>query len=420
MNQVLIVDGSISDGGVMTGSLTRAGYEVIVTDTIKSGKKLSAKLTPGSVIVVAMKLSDGTARVFIDWLKSKSYGFPVIAIVDNFTAMDVLHLTEDSGAVTVIQRPAIDKQLIEFVRKYAKKEKGSLNLGKQLLPRLSKEWQEICRKIGIMAKSNANVIVFGASGTGKEQVALQVYLQSVRSQKPYIVVEAGGAGIIGEHDLQSGQSEIYTRIKNYFLQADGGTIIVKNLHLLNLEKQSVLLHILQEEHPDVRVICTAEPYLQDMVMKQTFRTTLLYMLKEYEIAIPSISDVTEDIPVLADTFLRMYADACNEKKKRLDSSALKELRKHPWIGNVRELKNVITQAALDTLGDTITASDLTLSVHGSVEPAVLPLKCPNEESRRITDALIKTRWNKTQASELLNISRNTLNYKIKQYGLVQN
>lgn len=420
MNQVLIVDGSVSYGGVMTGSLTRAGYDVIVTDTFKSGKKLIAKLTPGSVIVVAMKLSDGTARVFIDWLKSKNYGFPVIAIVDNFNAMDVLHLTQDSGAVTVIQRPAIDKQLIEFVRKYAKKEKSSLNLGKQLLPRLSKEWQEIGRKIGIMAKSNANVIVFGASGTGKEQVALQVYLQSVRSQKPYIVIEAGGAGIIGEHDLQSGQSEIYTRIKNYFLQADGGTIIVKNLHLLNLEKQSVLLHILREEHPDVRVICTAEPSLHDMVLKQTFRTTLLYILKEYEIAIPSISDVTEDIPVLADIFLRMYADDSNEKKKKLDSSALKELRKHPWIGNVRELKNVITQAALDTSGDTITASDLTLSTHSFVEPSVRPLKCPNEESRRITEALVKTRWNKTQASELLNISRNTLNYKIKQYGLVQN
>ena len=353
-------------------------------------------------------------------MKARGYKFPVLVIVDNLNAVELVEVMSDWKAVNIIQRPAIDKQLIEFVRKYAKKEKGSLNLGKQLLPRLSKEWQEIGRKIGIMAKSNANVIVFGASGTGKEQVALQVYLQSVRSQKPYIVVEAGGAGIIGEHDLQSGQSEIYTRIKNYFLQADGGTIIVKNLHLLNLEKQSVLLHILQEEHPDVRVICTAEPYLQDMVMKQTFRTTLLYMLKEYEIAIPSISDVTEDIPVLADTFLRMYADDCNEKKKRLDSSALKELRKHPWIGNVRELKNVIIQAALDTLGDTITASDLTLSVHGSVEPAVLPLKCPNEESRRITDALIKTRWNKTQASELLNISRNTLNYKIKQYGLVQN
>jgi two-component system response regulator HydG len=420
MNQVLIVDASVSNGGLMTGLLTRAGYEVILTDTIKSGKKFSAKLTPGSVIVVAMKLGDGTARDLIDWLKSKNYGFPVIAIVDNFNAIDVLHLTEDSGAVTVIQRPAINKQLIEFVRKYVKKEKSSLNLGKQLLPRLSKEWQEIGRKIGIMAKSNANVIVFGASGTGKEQVALQVYLQSLRSQKPHIVIEAGGAGIIGDHDVQSGKSEIYTRIKNYFLQADGGTIIVKNLHLLNLEKQSVLLHILREEHPDVRVICTAEPSLHDMVLKQTFRTTLLYILKEYEIAIPSISDVTEDIPVLADIFLRMYADDSNEKKKKLDSSALKELRKHPWIGNVRELKNVITQAALDTSGDTITASDLTLSVHRSAEPSVLPLKCPNEESRRITEALTKTRWNKTQASELLNISRNTLNYKIKQYGLVQN
>ena len=420
MNKILIVDANPYHLSIMFGLLEKAGYEPVTADSMKKGKEEVAKLPPGGVIVSAINLHGVSVVELIEWMKARGYKFPVLVIVDNLNAVELVEVMSDWKAVNIIQRPAIDKQLIEFVRKYAKKEKGSLNLGKQLLPRLSKEWQEIGRKIGIMAKSNANVIVFGASGTGKEQVALQVYLQSVRSQKPYIVIEAGGAGIIGEHDLQSGQSEIYTRIKNYFLQADGGTIIVKNLHLLNLEKQSVLLHILQEEHPDVRVICTAEPYLQDMVMKQTFRTTLLYMLKEYEIAIPSISDVTEDIPVLADTFLRMYADACNEKKKRLDSSALKELRKHPWIGNVRELKNVITQAALDTLGDTITASDLTLSVHGSVEPAVLPLKCPNEESRRITDALIKTRWNKTQASELLNISRNTLNYKIKQYGLVQN
>lgn len=420
MNKILIVDANPYHLSIMFGLLEKAGYEPVTADSMKKGKEEVAKLPPGGVIVSAINLHGVSVVELIEWMKARGYKFPVLVIVDNLNAVELVEVMSDWKAVNIIQRPAIDKQLIEFVRKYAKKEKGSLNLGKQLLPRLSKEWQEIGRKIGIMAKSNANVIVFGASGTGKEQVALQVYLQSVRSQKPYIVIEAGGAGIIGEHDLQSGQSEIYTRIKNYFLQADGGTIIVKNLHLLNLEKQSVLLHILQEEHPDVRVICTAEPYLQDMVMKQTFRTTLLYMLKEYEIAIPSISDVTEDIPVLADTFLRMYADDCNEKKKRLDSSALKELRKHPWIGNVRKLKNVIIQAALDTLGDTITASDLTLSVHGSVEPAVLPLKCPNEESRRITDALTKTRWNKTQASELLNISRNTLNYKIKQYGLVQN
>lgn len=420
MNKILIVDANPYHLSIMFGLLEKAGYEPVTADSMKKGKEEVAKLPPGGVIVSAINLHGVSVVELIEWMKARGYKFPVLVIVDNLNAVELVEVMSDWKAVNIIQRPAIDKQLIEFVRKYAKKEKGSLNLGKQLLPRLSKEWQEIGRKIGIMAKSNANVIVFGASGTGKEQIALQVYLQSVRSQKPYIVIEAGGAGIIGEHDLQSGQSEIYTRIKNYFLQADGGTIIVKNLHLLNLEKQSVLLHILQEEHPDVRVICTAEPYLQDMVMKQTFRTTLLYMLKEYEIAIPSISDVTEDIPVLADTFLRMYADDCNEKKKRLDSSALKELRKHPWIGNVRELKNVIIQAALDTLGDTITASDLTLSVHGSVEPAVLPLKCPNEESRRITDALTKTRWNKTQASELLNISRNTLNYKIKQYGLVQN
>lgn len=420
MNKILIVDANPYHQSIMFGLLEKAGYEPVTADSMKKGKEEVAKLPPGGVIVSAINLHGVSVVELMEWMKIRGYKFPVLVIVDNLNAVELVEVMSDWKAVNIIQRPAIDKQLIEFVRKYAKKEKSSLNLGKQLLPRLSKEWQEIGRKIGIMAKSNANVIVFGASGTGKEQVALQVYLQSVRSQKPYIVIEAGGAGIIGEHDLQSGQSEIYTRIKNYFLQADGGTIIVKNLHLLNLEKQSVLLHILREEHPDVRVICTAEPSLHDMVLKQTFRTTLLYILKEYEIAIPSISDVTEDIPVLADIFLRMYADDSNEKKKKLDSSALKELRKHPWIGNVRELKNVITQAALDTSGDTITASDLTLSTHSFVEPSVRPLKCPNEESRRITEALVKTRWNKTQASELLNISRNTLNYKIKQYGLVQN
>ncbi len=291
---------------------------------------------------------------------------------------------------------------------------------RHLIPRQSDEWREIERRIQTIVKSNANVIVFGASGTGKEQVALEIYRQSPRSQKPHIVVDAGGAGVIGKHDPSSERSETYNRIKSYFENADGGTIIVKNLHLLSFEKQSVLLHILEEEHPNVRVICTAEPYLRRMMAEQSFRPNLMYILREFEIVIPSLREVTEDIPVLANFFLKMYASHRNEPRKRLDASAVKALKQHLWVGNVRELKNVILQAAFGTKGEVITSSGLTFNVSDPEDYEDIHLKNPAGEKRRITDALNRTDWNKTQAAKLLKISRPTLDYKIKQFGIRKN
>ena len=239
-------------------------------------EKLRRPSCPRAVIVTAMRLPDGTARELINWLKTENYGFPVLAIVENLNNTDVLSVMRDGGAVDVIQRPAIDKQLVETVAQYVKSENKTFSIGKHLIPRQSDEWREIERRIQTIAKSNANVIVFGASGTGKEQVALEIYRQSPRSQKPHIVVDAGGAGVIGKHDPSSERSETYNRIKSYFENADGGTIIVKNHHLLSFEKQSVPLHILEEEHPNVRVICTAEPYLRRMMAEQSFRPNLMY------------------------------------------------------------------------------------------------------------------------------------------------
>lgn len=420
MNKILIVDASASDGRIMTGLLARADYDPVVAESVEAGKVEAAKLPPGAVIVTAMRLPDGTARELINWLKTENYGFPVLAIVENLNNTDVLSVMRDGGAVDVIQRPAIDKQLVETVAQYVKSENKTFSIGKHLIPRQSDEWREIERRIQTIAKSNANVIVFGASGTGKEQVALEIYRQSPRSQKPHIVVDAGGAGVIGKHDPSSERSETYNRIKSYFENADGGTIIVKNLHLLSFEKQSVLLHILEEEHPNVRVICTAEPYLRRMMAEQSFRPNLMYILREFEIVIPSLREVTEDIPVLANFFLKMYASHRNEPRKRLDASAVKALKQHLWVGNVRELKNVILQAAFGTKGEVITSSGLTFNVSDPEDYEDIHLKNPAGEKRRITDALNRTDWNKTQAAKLLKISRPTLDYKIKQFGIRKN
>lgn len=419
MNKVLIIDAYASDERLMSSLLMRAGYDPITTERIEAGKTETEKLPPGAVIVIAAKLRDGTAREFIDWLKTESFGFPVIAIVDNLNNADVLGIMRNGGAVDIIQRPAIDKQLIETVTKYTQPENETFSLGKHLIPRQSEEWQEIECKIKSIAQSNVNVIVFGESGTGKEQVALEIYRQSPRSQKPHIVVEAGGAGLIGKHDPKSDRSEIYNRIKSYFENADGGTIIVKNLHLLNFEKQSVLLHILEEEHPNVRVICTAEPYLRRMMAEQTFRPNLMYMLRESEIVIPSLREVTEDIPVLANFFLKMYANHNNEPRKRLDASAIKALKQHIWVGNVRELKNVILQASFNTPGEVISASDITFNINDPDIDDSLDLRNPKKEIALIKEAY-RRGGNWREAAKLLNITEKTLISLRKKYGIDNN
>lgn len=418
MNKVLIIDASESDGRIMAGLLTRAGYDPVCTESIEPGKVEAAKLPPGAAIVTAMRLPDGTARDLINWLNAEGYKFPVIAIVDNLN-MDTVDVMRGGGAVDVVQRAAIDKQLVETVAKYARPEHIVLTLDNQLIPRKSEAWCKVEEKIKAIAATNANAIIFGECGTGKEQVAHQIYLNSSREQKPHTVVEAGSAAFIGTHDPSSDRSEIYNRIKSYFSKANGGTIIIKNVHLLSFEKQSVLLHILSEEHPDVRVICTAEPELLGMVADKSFRANLFYMLRQSDIAVPSLKETTEDIPVIADFFLKTYAAKTGKERKRLDASAIKALKLYPWPGNVRELKDIVLFAAFHAKTETITEADITFNLSDTSMTYDLSLRNPQRERDQIIEAFHRGgSWK--QASKLLNITEKTLISLRKKYGIDSN
>ena len=408
MNKILIVDASVSDIRVMSNLLSRAGYAPLGVESIEAGKVEVAKLPPGAVVITAMRLPDGTAKEFINWLKTEGFGFPVIAIVDNLGNMDAIDVMRGGGATDIIQRPAIDKQLVETVGQYAKAEHVVLTLDNQLLPRKSDAWQKIEKKIQAIAATNANAIIFGECGSGKEQVAHQIYLKSSREQKPHTVIEAGSAAFIGLHDPASERSELYNRIKSYFHKAAGGTIILKNVHLLSFEKQSVLLHILETEHPDVRVICTAEPELMKMVTEKTFRPNLFFILRQSDIAVPSLKETTEDIPEIADFFLKRYAAQTGKPRKHLDASAIKALKLYPWPGNVRELKDIVLFAAFHAKEDRITKSDITFNLSEPLTVNELNLKNEEWEKLKIVDALDRCDWNQTQAARLLNISRTTL------------
>lgn len=342
----------------MAGLLVKSGYEPIAVETMEAAKDEVAKLPPGAVIVADYKLPDGSAKELVNWQKREGFSFPIIAIVSNLNGLDLLEVMRDGGAVDVIQRPAIDKQLIETVGKYARPESIVIQLDNALIPRRSEKFKEIEQTIGRIAQTNANCIIFGESGMGKEQIARQIYLQSSRTQKPITVIEAGGAELVGLHDPKSDRNEMYNRIKGYFQEVKGGTLIIKNIQLLTFETQSVLLHILEQEHPDVRIISTANGNLLKMVADGSFRDNLFYMLRQRSITVPSLRESTEDIADIADYLLQRYAQKKQRPKQHLDASAIKALKLHPWPGNVRELKDTVLFAAFHAKEDTITAEDL--------------------------------------------------------------
>ena len=407
MNKVIIVDASETDRRLMSGLLVKSGYEPVAVDKMEAAKDEVAKLPPGAVVVAAMKFTGGTAQELINWQKREGYKFPVIAIVDNLNPLEIADVMKGWGAVDIIQRPAIDKQLVETVDKYVKPESIVIQLDNALIPRRSAKFREIEQAIGRIAETNANCIIFGESGMGKEQIARQIYLQSSRTQKPITVIEAGGAELVGLHDPTSDRNEMYNRIKSYFQNAAGGTIILKNIQLLNFEKQSVFLHILSEEHPDVRMICTANSTLLKMLAEEDFRDNLFYMLRQSGIIVPPLREMTEDIPDIADYLLSIYAQQTSQPKKRLDALAIKALKLYPWPGNIRELKDTVLMAAFHTDDDTISADDLVFSDILPETAEDLTHRNPKAERDRIIRAYIRAgTWR--GAAKLLDVSEKTL------------
>ena len=412
MNKILIVDVSESNRRLMSGLLVKSGYEPIQIESMEAAKEEVAKLPPGAVIVADHKLPDGSAKELVNWQKEEGFSFPVIAIVNNLNGADLLEVMSDGGAVNVIQRAAIDKQLVETVSKYAKPENIVLQLGNSLIPRSSKAFREIEQSIERVAATNANCIIIGESGMGKEQIARQIYLQSSRTQKPLIVLEAGGAALVGRHDPESDRSEMYNRIEGYFQEAKGGTLVIKNIQLLTFEKQSVLLHILEQEHPDVRIICTANSSLLKMVADETFRDNLFFILRQTSTAVPPLRETTEDIPDIADYLLTKYAQKKQHTKKRLDASAIKMLKLHPWPGNIRELKDTVLFAAFHAIGDTIGEEDLIFDKSNPDISEDLTHHNPKEEREKIVRAYQRAgTWK--GAAKLLGISERFL-YKLRK------
>lgn len=418
MRKILLIDAHLTDGRIMCSLLEKAGYEPLLVKSINAGVKMAGELSSGSVIVSAKKLPDGDVVELINRLKAEKYNFPVLAIVDVMgSGQDIREIMRNHYVIDVIQRPAIDKELVDRVNQYSNSYDGQNVVHfNELLPNTSKTWKAIEKKIDSIASTNENVVIFGECGTGKEQIAMEIFYRSPRADKPLKVLAAGAAALVERVKPDDEYHDTYHRIRSYFNEAIGGTLIIKSIENLTHDKQEVLLHILKEERPDVRLICTASSKLLELTEDGDFKRNLFFILRATNIQTPSLRDMTDEIKSIAEFFIRQDAEERNLPVKKVSSEALKELRKLDWPGNLRELKHMVLMAAWTCEGDCIYAKDLDLDMCEPNSCTSEKLHCPMEERRKIVSALRKYS-SKVQAAEVLGISRGKLDRLIKKYGI---
>ncbi len=284
-----------------------------------------------------------------------------------------------------------------------------------------------------IAPSDANVLVTGEHGTGKEVVARTIHALSLRNSRPLIAVNTGG--------LAEGvfESELFGHVKGAFTDAhsdrigrfelaDGGTVFLDEIGNVPLRQQAKLLRVIESgelervgssrsRKVDVRVIAATNTDLRAACQAGQFREDLLFRLNTVELRLPPLRERREDIPALAMHFLSQYASRYRRQIKGFDPSALQPLLHYSWPGNVRELEHTLERAVLMCRTEQIQPADLGLTSHRAQAPNLEELSLETVESILIRKALQRFQGNVSQAAEALGLSRGALYRRMEKYGL---
>jgi DNA-binding NtrC family response regulator len=295
----------------------------------------------------------------------------------------------------------------------------------------SKAMQPVLEIIDRVGPSDANVLVVGEHGTGKEVVARWLHAVSHRAEKPLVAVNAGGfsEGVF--------ESELFGHVKGAFTDAktdrvgcfelaDGGTLFLDEIANVPLQQQAKLLRVLETReiqrvgssktrHVDVRVISATNANLGEAVAKGEFREDLLYRLNTVEIRLPPLRDRLEDIPLLAQFFLGQQAARYGRDIEGFSPTAMAALREHTWPGNVRELQHSVERSVLMARGSRIEASDLGLRRRDDGSPLMDELTLDEAERLMIEKALERHQGNVSKAAEALGLSRSALYRRLQRH-----
>ncbi|MGQ9471886.1 MAG: sigma-54-dependent transcriptional regulator [Candidatus Aminicenantales bacterium] len=443
MNLVLVIDDDPLIGRTLTSHLSQRGFEVSWCDSGEEAFRVLEKTSP-DFILLDVRLPDIDGLEILRRIKEKEpRAFIVI-----MTAYDDMKTTVEAiklGAFEYLVKPL---NFIELDLTLAKlKEIRSLQTKvSYLLEEKQKEYtidniigrspqmREVFKLIGSVANTRTNVLIQGESGTGKELVAKAIHYNSPWRSEPFIVINCS---TLSETLLES---ELFGHVKGAFTDAvtesrgkfeiaGKGTLFLDEVGDISPNLQAKLLRVIETKDymkvggekilkAEARIIAATNQNLKTLVDKGKFREDLYYRLKVVEINLPPLRERREDIPELVAYLLEKINRELRKNVRVVPAEVMKMLVEAPWRGNVRELENALTRAVILARGEVILPEYLFVESEASRAKTEELKPLWEVEKEYIQHVLWQVRGNKLRASEILGISRPTLDKKIREYRLV--
>ena len=438
---ILIVDDEKMQRSMLEGFFTKLDYSV---HTAGSGQEALQIFAEKSIDLVLLdhRMDDMNGDEVLARMKSTN---PLVRaiMITAYGAVDTAVKVMRLGADDFLEKPVDLEILLDKVREIEEEivvaeEAQNVNdtIDTEQLPIKiigeSKPMQNVLSMVQRSAPTPWTVLIYGETGTGKELIGRLIHGLSPRKNGPFIELNCAAVPeTLFESELFGHEKGAFTgassRRKGLIEQAHGGTLFLDEVGEIPMTMQPKLLRALQEKaivrvggtekiHIDIRVVAATNRNLKKMVEEGRFREDLYFRLNVIEIEIPPLRSRKEDIPLLLDFFLSRFSD----KKITLASSALSQLMKYSFPGNVRELEHLIQRMITMSRSNTIAQSDLPDEIRryqGEADQGTLTERLAEFEKQMIVDALEQSDWLQTRAAEILGISERVLRYKMGKAGI---
>jgi DNA-binding NtrC family response regulator len=459
----MIVDDEEAARYGMRRALSTFGYNITEAGSAEAARALIKQQQP-DLLLLDVNLPGMSGLEFLRELKSENGNGPLIIIVTAHGSERLAVEAVKTGAYDYLSKPFELEDLRLVVKNAAetvqlRRENFSLRRRIEVersqrgaLIGNSEAMQRVRGMIEKVAETDATVLVRGESGTGKELVAREIHERnSARRNGSFVAVNCAALpSELIESELFGHEKGAFTgaaaKREGKFEQADGGTLFLDEIGDMSSNVQAKLLRALEERRierlggnesipVDVRIVSATHRPLEQEIANGHFRADLFYRLHVVTIDIAPLRERREDIPMLADTFLRLAGERYELPQRSLSQGALKRLLEYNWPGNVRELKNTIDRAVIMAEGDEISVRDLPDEITAGIPTSVraeedgdsdglrVPFTADFREDRReferryITRCLEYTQGNVTRAAEILDMHRQSLQHKLRQLGL---
>ncbi len=426
-------------------TLTREGYRVILAS---DGRGALERLQGGGIdlVVTDLKMPGLTGIEVLRAAKAIAPDVDVILLTAFGTGEEAVKAMKD-GAYDFLTKPFRREQLLKLISK-ALERRDLIEQNRALQQRLddllqqgavigsSPAFRRTMALVEQVADSSATVLIQGESGTGKELVARTIHARSARSRGPLVAVNCAALPeTLLESELFGYEKGAFTgaagRKEGRFELANGGTLFLDEVSDLSVVTQPKILRVLQEGEferlggtktfrVDVRIVAATNQDLAQMVREKRFREDLYYRLNVITLTVPPLRERREDVRVLAQHFLRVYAAKNNRRLEGFTDEAIRRLEAYAWPGNVRELENVIERGVVLAQGALMDVTDLPPEIAGStpLPEGVLSIRLGTPlaevEARLLEETLRATKGNKTLTAKLLGIDPTTVLRKLKR------